>query len=171
MIPQFLISNRFPGEFNNILGVVILLSVVLQSYSAAHISLYRNKYRRQDDTVYSIHIPSQSDGIETGQRNQIHRQEIGALNTSSHNPILFDIGCMSVYAGILMFVAIIAFCVPNAVEAPNSEKIFYFVHSYDLIVFFYGLVIFTLLYLTFLVNFRREYGFTVRYFTPKKFKN
>ena len=136
MIPYFLISNRFPGEFNNILGVVILLSVVLQSYSAAHISLYRKKYRRQDDTVYSIHIPSQSDGIEMGQRHQIHRQEIGALNTSSHNPILFDIGCMSVYAGILMFVAIIAFCVPNAVEAPNSEKIFYFVHSYDLIVFF-----------------------------------
>ena len=35
-----------------------------------------------------------------------------------------------------MFVAIIAFCVPNAVEAPSSEKIFYFVHSIDLIVFF-----------------------------------
>ena len=70
------------------------------------------------------------------QRHQNDGKEIAVLNTSTHNPILFDIGCMSVYAGILMFTAIIAFCVPNAVEAPSSEKIFYFVHSFDLIVFF-----------------------------------
>ena len=130
---------RFPGTLSSgsfISGIILLSSAFLQLLAVCHISLHRRKYKKQDDTVYSIYIPPPNEDNELELRNQNHLPEPVALNTNSHNPILFDFGCMCVYAIILIFVVIIAFCLPSAFNAKNSERIFYVAHFIDLTFFF-----------------------------------
>ena len=126
-------ANRFPSGNVTLINIILPASVLLQSFAACHISYYRRKFRKQDDTVYSIYIPppQHENNVPNTSRNppSVDVQ----LNTNQYNDILYGVGSMLVFSGFLILLLVISFCVPNLFQ---SNAIFYVVHYIDLVTFF-----------------------------------
>ena len=125
--------NRYPSGNATLINIIIPASLLLQTFAACHISYYRRKFRKQDDTVYSIHIPPQQhDGNATGTNREPPSVDV-QLNTNQYNDILYGVGSMLVFSGFLILLLVASFCVPTILQ---SNAIYYVAHYIDLVTLF-----------------------------------
>ena len=93
--------------------IVVPISLVLHMFAAFHISYYKRKYQKQDDTVYSIQLrPQRNDDPDDNKTLNLRKIPL-KLNTSNYNEILFEVSTMALFSLVLIIFLILIFCITS----------------------------------------------------------
>ena len=110
--------------------IVVPISIILHIFAASHISYYKRKYQKQDDTVYSIQIRQPTNEDVPDSSNSNLRQIPLKLNTKNYNEILFEVSTMVIFSVTLIISFLLIFCITTT-ASKMSNGMLYLSHIVD----------------------------------------
>ena len=110
--------------------IVVPISIILHIFVASHISYYKRKYQKQDDTVYSIQIQEPINEGDNNFSNSNLKQMPLKLNTRDYNEILYEVSAMIIFSITLIITLLLIICITTT-ASNMSNGMLYLSHIVD----------------------------------------